>query len=568
MNRAEKPNKKPILLALLINVLTALVCFVVFSSAFETNDDTGLISIASGTRGFRDPHLVHTNYLFGKLITALNAAFPEVQWWSLLQIFLLFLSFFLITLVFLKKDQDIVKVLFITAMVFFFSYEGYVQIQYTKTAGILSAAGLMLVFCGLLQKKTDKLIIVLGLLLAIAGSFYRFQEFFCIAAVFAAMVVYAILYFIKEFEEPSKRITAALAVGAILLLAVGGFRVYDRNQYKDPEWAAYLEFDKYRTQVLDYGVPDYDDHEEEYNAAGIDRTAYKLMKKWTFQDTEKFTAETFKTIAGFREKKTINGAFIKGFFRAFAKGACKEGTFLCFLIAAAAWLIIGRHKARNWISIMVLVAMIVALHFYLYYAGRFLVNRVDVGIWFAAALIILYQCFIDMPEYDSTKEEKKGGLPNAAKTVVITALCLVTAAAFVYAMPWHDCLRSALDNKPAEIEKTAIEKIGSDKDHLYLTKVGTLKFSEAYGVFDPMPYEIADNIFPLGGWGSATPTYTRVLKKYGISNPFRDMIGNEKIYLVDNKINDTLDYLRKWYKPDAEAELVDTVNGHKIYRIN
>jgi hypothetical protein len=45
------------------------------------------------------------------------------------------------------------------------------------------------------------------------------------------------------------------------------------------------------------------------------------------------------------------------------------------------------------------------------------------------------------------------------------------------------------------------------------------------------------------------------------------MIGNERIYLVDDRIDDTLAYLRKWYKADAEAELVNTINGQNIYRI-
>lgn len=143
------------------------------------------------------------------------------------------------------------------------------------------------------------------------------------------------------------------------------------------------------------------------------------------------------------------------------------------------------------------------------------------------------------------------------------------AGMFLFAEPWQSGLRSAAAETAADAaaERDTIERVSSDKDHLYLTKVGTLRFSAAYGVTDPMPYKIADNIFPLGGWGSATPAYTSVLKKYGVNNPFRDMIGNERIYLVDDRIDDTLAYLRKWYKADAEAELVNTINGQNIYRI-
>ena len=570
MSRSEtnKTNIKTILIALSVNVLIVLVCFFVFSPVFETNDDNGLIAIASGIRGVRDPHIVHTNYLVGRLMTALYAAVPEIQWWSILQFFLMFASFALVTYIFIRRDTGIAKVLFITAVISFFAYEGYVRIQYTKTAGIISAAGLMLVFYGLLKDKPEKRFIIPGMLLAIAGSFYRIQQFACIVAVFAAMVVYAVMYYAQNFEKPKKHIVTAVAVGAILLLAAGGLRFYDRGQYKDPDWAAYLEFDKYRTEVLDYDVPEYDEYTEEYNAAGIDETAYKLMKSWTFEDSEKFTADTFKQIAEFREKKAINAAFVMSFIRKLAKGLLNEATFLCFAIVLIAWLLTGRHKTRKWVSLVIMGIIILAMNFYLYYAGRFMVRRVDVGIWFAAALILLYQCFEDGKD-EAESEVNEGNKGSAVKAVVLILLCALTVAAFAYKMPWQKGLRSAVIEKEtaAEAERSVIEKISSDKDHLYLTKVGVLKFSEAYGVMDPQPYQIADNIYPLGGWGAETPAYKSVLKRYNVGNPFRDMIGNEKIYLVDNKINDTLDYLRKWYKADAEAELVDTIDGHKIYRI-
>ena len=91
--------------------------------------------------------------------------------------------------------------------------------------------------------------------------------------------------------------------------------------------------------------------------------------------------------------------------------------------------------------------------------------------------------------------------------------------------------------------------------------------SRAYGVFDAVPFGIADNIYPLGGWGAETPVFKSVLKRYGIGNPMRDMIDNESVYIVDDNIDTTVAYLRKWYAPDAKAEKVRETGGRSIYKI-
>ena len=48
------------------------------------------------------------------------------------------------------------------------------------------------------------------------------------------------------------------------------------------------------------------------------------------------------------------------------------------------------------------------------------------------------------------------------------------------------------------------------------------------------------------------------------------MIGNARVRLIDNDVERTLAYLRKYYDPDAWAEPVEplsTETGLKVYRI-
>ena len=52
-----------------------------------------------------------------------------------------------------------------------------------------------------------------------------------------------------------------------------------------------------------------------------------------------------------------------------------------------------------------------------------------------------------------------------------------------------------------------------------------------------------------------------------IDNPYRDMIGNDKVYLIDQDIDSTLKYLRKYYDKTVRANLIRECSGYGIYQI-
>ena len=57
----------------------------------------------------------------------------------------------------------------------------------------------------------------------------------------------------------------------------------------------------------------------------------------------------------------------------------------------------------------------------------------------------------------------------------------------------------------------------------------------------------------LGGWPAGSKPYLATLKQYGLTNPYRDCIDNSKVYLIDNDINLTLNYIREYYDMEAQA---------------
>ena len=88
-----------------------------------------------------------------------------------------------------------------------------------------------------------------------------------------------------------------------------------------------------------------------------------------------------------------------------------------------------------------------------------------------------------------------------------------------------------------------------------------------FGPYEPLEKGIQENIVWLGGWETNMVSTLQKLENYGVENPWRDCIDNDQVYIVDNKINLTLQYIRTYYNKNVEAELVKTMEGLKVYRI-
>ena len=84
-----------------------------------------------------------------------------------------------------------------------------------------------------------------------------------------------------------------------------------------------------------------------------------------------------------------------------------------------------------------------------------------------------------------------------------------------------------------------------------------------YGPFDRMPENLLDNIYWFGGWECRTPGIVDKMREHGIENPYRDMINNESVYLIDDQIDLTMAYIHEYYDENAEAVFIK--NSRKMW---
>ena len=88
-----------------------------------------------------------------------------------------------------------------------------------------------------------------------------------------------------------------------------------------------------------------------------------------------------------------------------------------------------------------------------------------------------------------------------------------------------------------------------------------------YDVLDSVPQGTFENIIWLGGWEMQNPIWIERLAEYGITNPYRDLINNEHVYLVDDNIKLTLKYIREYYAEDVEAEQLQDNGRWQVYQL-
>lgn len=547
-------HKNKLGFSVILNIFIIAFYMFMFFPVYETNDDGGLLALVSGIKGVHDSHMVYISTILGRFLAFLYDLNQSVPWYAIIQYTLLFCSFTAITYVLLNRLKSASSFWLVMIFLLFFTYEGYIKIQYTKSAGIITAGGLTLLFYVLFQEKRKIALYILGFILALAGSMYRVSQFLCELGLFTGIGVY-FLFRLKTIAPGKERKQFFRCIGTffMLFLAVIGLWRFDRSVYQTEEWRYYLDYNSARVELLDYGFPNYDKNKDAYQELGLDSSAYKLFKHWTHSDSEKITVDVMHGLIDLKADKALNFSLIKGFLKAMFKGLLKRPVFWCFLLMLSLWLICGMHSTGAFCTLIYESAFVGILYFFLYYRGRYLLNRVDVGIWLAAVIVLLW-----------VFDEIKPIFSSMAGIILFASVLLFTQ------YKWHDNWRiskeaAAVKNKLAMRE--VIESIDADDSHLYLTKTGTISFFKAYGIFDSIPLGIGDNLYPLGGLAAQTPTYMRVLDRYGVSNPFRDMIGNDSIYLIDNDIDLTMEYIHTWYDADAAAVEVDTIGKFKVYQI-
>ena len=551
-----------LLAALALNVI--VLCFIVLivNVGFESNDDLTLAAFVDGQMSNPDAHIPYINYLYGLLLKLVYDVFGRgVAWYTVAQYKFLLLSFSAVSFVLFERLRFWQGALISVIMLLFFGVDGYTIISYTKTAGVCAVGGALLVTHAMSDVEAKGWRIGLsaaGGLLCLVGFMLRPMEFlpcFAIVAVLSLRWLYGLLF--SEKASLGKKLRSfgsyALPFVLVLLLCVGLYAFNEAAWSKEP-WSFYHDFDASRVACVDFGRPLYEQMQQGYESIGLKESAVRLFLDSSYYDTELFTAENLDAISAMRaeiKSPPSLGECLGRFLDTCLLGFFRNLHVYGFLLVLALWLCAGEHKLRDYLTVAGCFGLFALMYFYLIYKDRYLVDRVDMPLFFALASCLAY-----MIKPDKLQREKS--LAAFLLLLAIGSSHYLTRDVYRSAVQYHD---------PAS--RAAVERLLQDEEHLYLAKVDAVD-DRIYSPLEPAAQGYWDRILYLGGWTMNHPAIVSTMAQYGVVNPYRDAVNNNQVYIIDSDVELTLSHIREYYAPEAQAELVEPLSaetGLNIYRI-
>lgn len=544
-------NKDRVLFAMILNVILVAGLLILFRPIYETNDDITLCNIVDGSWGTYSPNLVYINRLLGYLLSGLYKTFGVISWYAVLHYAVLFFSFCAITNVVLHKIDSLYKIAVLLIFLCVFGFETYLKIQFTKTAGVATAAGVLLLLEYISGEFRSKIRVFFGYLLALAGFMYRTDQFLLTMLLLSGIGV--MILFDGKGRDWIKKIMRAFVLFVPLLVLAMGLYFWDRSGYTSDEWRSYMEYNSVRGELYDFLFPDWNTFHNEYKELGIDAESYNFYRLWNHLDDDYFSVDTMKKLIAMREQNKPGRNWILEFFTSVPQAIPYIPCFCGVIAFLVFWVFGGKHRLSEYIGIIYEIVITGVVYFYLFYQGRYLINRVDVGIWFAFCLVMLW---------GKWQKTKRGNLWRAFGCVLGLG-CFI--AGIRYHMPglrWQ----GQMDLEKANQNRQQVEELlSSDKETLYLNKA--IDVRSLYGPFDRVPEGMFENVAYLCGWMVKMPQQNALLQKYNIQNPYRDVIDRKDVRIVSRNIDYKLYYIQTHFNRDARAELVKDMGEYGIYRI-
>ena len=550
-----------LLLAVTANLVFLHVLLKAYIPMYETNDDIFISMFIDGQMSNKSNYILFCNYFLAAVMRLIyDLAGNSFPVYSYLQYGALFLSFTVISYIFLKRCNIFAAIAAAACLLGAFAADCYIWLTFTKTASMSAIAGVLLMLSAL-EKNSGKIERIAGLTVGIVLSLYsamlRMESFGLMLLMLFPLGAYELISRAKLSENKFK--TGFRYFRPFLLMLVMAFMLYCGNElmWMRSPYMEYKEFISSAAEIVDYHIElsTYDTMPEVYESLGITRDVCDMANGYSsYDDTEIWTANVCKQITDARDKLGLYPGF-RELIRTFLE-CCAYFVhykfFWGFAGLALLWLLMARHNRYTLAVVFGQLAIFSAIYFVFVWLDRYSYNRVDIGMFMAISVSLIWQL-----------KDSKPGNWRAGLCLLIAVLAIPTFAS--------KCTSRRFNWEKVELinySKQQIQRI-MDDEHLFLVGNDTLDL-HIYSPLEVFPQGYRDKLYFSGGWVVRHPQVMELLAEYDVENPYKDSVNNEKVYFIPNDVERLVRYVRYYYDENARAELVEDLSaevGINIYKL-
>lgn len=548
-------------------VIRKTVCVMYF------NDDVYLSIYFSGAFSEKELCVPFINTVLALIMKALYSLFgSEYNLFYLFLVVVEICSFTVITFHFIyrNKREKCANIYQIPIALIFFSFFVFDTLKvttFTKTAGISTAAGMLLLLECAERNKSGKegarLMLLLGAGLCLTGFMLRDNMAVSVMLLMLAQEIPDVLNELRQnreklFASIVKLTKVYLPVLLVLVCAVFLYFANRAGWSKEP-YKSWEEFSEARAEVYDYtDIAQYSDAAEEYERLGISENDLRMIREYKISDAEIIDAELMHEIAEIAKNKTEKPAIqeiIQKWTKWLIHALKSEPYGRALLLAAIIYVFCGKHDREAFLIITGWFIVFLAETLFLVFTGRFGLERVDVSLYMTGFLVI-----------SNLIEPKE----KISKTAAICALAAIsTLCTRVYIYHEKEFFNGVNTHEDLAIEDLARNTALADSGYLFMDN--NISFSSmGYIPMRSVPTGMCDRIIPTTSWAVRSPVIMRTLEKNGLENAYRDCVGREDVRIIDKNIETTVTFIREHYCQTAEAVLDEALyeqTGAKTYYI-
>jgi hypothetical protein len=294
-----------VLLVVLVGVLLVWAAVgLLFPPAYATDDDSAMTMIVSGTgfAGAPDEHLVFSNVVLGRLLSAAYRRAPAVPWYGAYLIGVQVLTqlglLYAVTRLGPSCRGPALYALYFVVV----ALSTITNLQFTTTAFAATQAGVLALLSWQERPPEGRveriLLALLAGLLLVLGALVRFEAFGLALAV-AAPAALVLAWRRPRDVRGWRPLVGPVAVAVAAVVLALAARAYDRGYYRaDPRWAEFREFNDLLRQFVDYGraaefTPE---TASVFREVGWTRNDQRLMMQWFHPDPAVVSVEKMRRI--------------------------------------------------------------------------------------------------------------------------------------------------------------------------------------------------------------------------------------------------------------------------------